>query len=75
MSCKSKSFALAFGVMSVVLMSFSTVSAAPVVRDHREKPVVRDHRGNNAPGGGVTVKSNGPRKSSKKLWCIGIPCF
>jgi hypothetical protein len=76
MSCKSKSFALAFGAMSVVLMPLGTASAATVVRDHREKPIVRDHRGDNASGGGVVVKSNGPRKpGKKKLWCIGIPCF
>lgn len=75
MRYKSKSFAIALGIVGIAMMSLGQASAAsPVVRDHREKPVVRDHRGDGASGGGVTVKnSNKPRK--KKLWCIGIPCI
>jgi hypothetical protein len=77
MRCKSKTFAIALGIVSITLMSLGQASAAPpVVRDHRDKPVVRDHRGDGASGGGVTVKSSGTaRKPKKKMWCIGIPCI
>jgi hypothetical protein len=77
MTCKSKTFALAVAIMSVVLVSLAPASAAPVVRDHREKPIVRDHRGAGS-GGGVTVtNSSGTRKPGivKKHYCVWSTCF
>lgn len=80
MNCKSKTVALTFAIISV-LMSLAPASAAPVVRDHRDKPivrdhragqpVVRDHRGANA-GGGVTVR-NSPG-TRKPVTCLGSLC-
>jgi hypothetical protein len=80
MNCKSKTFALAFGLISVVL-SLGPASAATVVRDHREKPIVRDHRAEQpvvrdhrrpSNSGGVSVtNSTSPRK---RVNCLGSLC-
>ena len=79
-SFKNWTSAFAFGIATIVALSFVPASAATTVRDHRTPPVVRDHR-DNAPivrdhraprttsQGGVTVTSR-PRP----VKCLGSLC-
>ena len=68
---KSKTVAIAVGMIGVVMMSLASASAAPV-RDHRTKPVVRDHRaakpevrdhrGEDTTGGVIVTNSESKRR-------------
>ena len=88
---KSRTVAIAIGIIGVVMMSLAPASAGSTVRDHRDKPVVRDHRAGQpvvrdqrgASSGGVTVKdSPGKRKPpcygnlcNVEKVCVGPACF